>query len=146
MTFEGGPYVQVACFCEMVLQDKVNVISLIRVVDTLTHTESGPEPPEVMPAFSHTLWLVVMLKSGQAQGRRDLRIVPEYPSGETAPQVVQSVHFEGEEKGHNVILRLTFGFPLEGLYWFRIYIDDAALTAIPFRVKYNRSSVGSVTS
>ncbi|MFH1084646.1 MAG: hypothetical protein V1772_02620 [Chloroflexota bacterium] len=140
MTFEQGPYVQVACFCEMVLNEN-NVFSLIRIIDTLTRTAAGPQPPEDMEPFTHALNLVVMLKSGAARGRYDLRIQPEYPSGETAPDVVHSVHFEGEEKGHAEVLRSTFTFPLEGLYWFHVYVGDEKLTAIPLRVRYNRVAV-----
>jgi hypothetical protein len=36
----------------MVLE-KSGVLSLIRVVDVLTHTEAGPNPPEEMPSISH---------------------------------------------------------------------------------------------
>lgn len=35
-------------------------------------------------------------------------------------------------------MNLAFTFEVEGLYWFNIYLDDEKLTAIPFRVKYNR--------
>lgn len=145
MPFERGPYVQAACFCDMVLRSEGGVLSLIRVIDRLTHTETGPAPPEQMPAVSYPMNLVVMLKSGRARGRRTLRLVPELPSGETLPELTFTVHFEGEEKGQNVIMRPAFAFPLEGLYWFRIYLGDEELTAIPFRVRYNRTALGSTS-
>ena len=142
MAFEDGPFVQAACFCDMVIQDKAETLSLIRIIDTLTRTEGGPNPPEEMPPVLHTMKLVLMLKSGKARGRYNLRIVPELPSGETKDPIIVSVHFEGEEKGQNVVSDLRFPFTQEGLYWFHVYLDEDKLTAIPFRVKYSRIVVG----
>lgn len=71
MTFEGGPYVQVACFCEMALRDTTGALSLIRVVDTITHVVRGPAPPDSMPPITHQLTMVLALKSGKATGRFD---------------------------------------------------------------------------
>jgi hypothetical protein len=138
MGFHSGPYVQAACFCEMVLEDKSGVLSLIRIIDTLNHTEAGSAPPKTMPPFSFNLKLVLMLKSGKAEGRHELMIVPELPSGETKGSSTITAHLEGEEKGQNVVLNLVFTFELEGLYWFKVYLDDEILTAIPLRVRYNR--------
>lgn len=138
MAFEDGPFVQAACFCEMVLQEGSGVASLIRVVDTINHRAHGPEPPEEMQPFLYKLTLVVMLKSGSARGRHELKIVPEKPDGSTLDPVIHSFHFEGEEKGHNVFLNMNMTFEYEGLYWFDIFLGDEKLTAIPLRVKYLR--------
>jgi hypothetical protein len=62
------------------------VLSLIRLIDTLTHTEARPDAPEEMPPMTYTLKLVIMLKPGAARGRHELRIVPELPSGENLPE------------------------------------------------------------
>ena len=146
MAIEGGPYIQAACFCETVLEDKTGALSLIRIIDTVTHTAQGPNPPEDMPVMMYNLTLVVMLKSGDARGRWDLRVVPQLPNGATGESPQFTVHFEGEEKGCNAILKLSFPFEMEGLYWFKVYLDDEKLTAIPIRVKYNRIMTGSKPS
>jgi hypothetical protein len=138
MAYVGGPHIQAACFCEMVIEDKTGVMSLIRIIDTLTHTETGPNPPEDIPPVPVSMKLVLMLKSGKARGRSSLRIIPEFPTGATQELPIYSLHFEGEEKGHNFVLNLAYIFPIEGLYWFHIYIEEEKLTSIPFRVKYNR--------
>jgi len=52
MPFDRGPYVQAACICEMVIEDKTGAISLIRLIDTLTHEVGGPNPPDEMPPLS----------------------------------------------------------------------------------------------
>ena len=138
MAFEDGPYVQTACFCDVIIEDKTGVISLIRIIDTLTHTATGANPPDDMPPVPYSLKLVLMLKSGNARGRSNLRIVPELPTGETKEPFVVTTYFEGEERGQNVIANISFVFEVEGLYWFNVYLDDQKLTAIPFRIKYNR--------
>ena len=146
MTFKDGPYIQAACFCDQVIEDKSGVLSLIRVIDTLTHSEVGPNPPSTMPGFPHKLTLVIMMKSGKARGRYDLRIVPEKPSGESDNPFEVTVHFEGEEKGHNVVANMGITFDLEGLYWFKVYLDEKPWTAIPLRVKYQRVTTGPQSS
>jgi hypothetical protein len=86
--------------------------------------------------------MVLVYKSGKAQGRGELRIDLEEPSGLKAQIANVSVHFEGNEKGHNVFIDLQMEFKLEGLYWFHVFLDDALWTSIPFRVKYSRVMSG----
>lgn len=141
MAFEEGPYVQVACFCDVVLQDTSGAISLIRVIDTIYRSGSGPNPPEDMQSFNHSFNMVIMLKSGKARGRYNVTITPEMPNGETKDPILFTVHFDGEEKGANIITRMEFQFKYEGLYWFNVKLDDNLLTAIPLRVRYQRVSI-----
>ena len=146
MGFETGPFIQAACLCEKVLQEKDGVLTLVRIVDVVTHTAGGPNPPEDMPPLRQNYHLVVMLKSGTAIGRYNLTVVPQKPDGSTDDPVGGSVHFEGEEKGVNFIVNLSYEFTMEGLYWFKLYLDDEKLTEIPFRVKYNRVVTGPIRS
>ncbi len=142
MAFSGGPFIQAACFCDSVIEDKSGALSLIRIIDTITHTEATPSPPEEMPTFPFALKMVLMLKSGKARGRSNLMIVPELPTGATLNPVALTVHFDGEERGQNVITNMALNFEVEGLYWFNVYLDDDLFTAIPLRVKYNRVTAG----
>ncbi len=137
MAATEGPYVQVACFCDQVIEDKTGSFSLIRVVDLLTHSEVGPNPPERMPALTYRLKLVLMFKSGRAQGRAQMKVTPELPTGETESPLTFPIHFEGEEKGANVVVDFAYVFRYEGLYWFKIFIDSQLMTSIPLRVRYN---------
>jgi len=127
-----------AGLCEQVIEDKTGVLSLIRIIDTITHTEARPDAPLEMPQVTYPLKMVMMLKSGRARGRHELKIVPELPSGETKAPYVQSVQMEGEERGTNTIINMLFTFNAEGLHWFNVYFDDSLLTRIPLRIKYNR--------
>ena len=138
MGFEQGPYIQMAGLCEQVIEDKTGALSLIRIIDTITHTETRPDAPTEMPPVTYPMKMVIMLKSGRARGRHDLKIVPELPSGESKPPIVRGIHMEGEERGFNNIINMVFTFAMEGLYWFNVYFDDSLLTRIPLRIKYNR--------
>jgi hypothetical protein len=138
MKFEQGPYVQMAGLCDQVIEDKTGALSLIRIIDIVTHTEARPDAPEEMPDVTYPMKLVIMLKSGRARGRHELKTIPELPSGELKPPHKRSVQMEGEERGVNLIINMLFTFTMEGLYWFNVYFDDSLLTRIPLRVKYNR--------
>ena len=138
MVYEHGPYIQMAGFCEQVIEEKTGVLSLVRVVDTIMRSAQGPDAPAEMPSFKYPLKLVLMLKSGRAKGRHDLKVVAEMPSGESKEPLIQSIQLEGEERGANRIIQMQMEFTLEGLYWFNVYFDDTVLTRIPLRVKYDR--------
>jgi hypothetical protein len=136
MPFETGPFLQAACFAEQVIEDKSGVISLIRIIDTITRGASGPEVPDEMPPFTFGMKLVLMIKSGEAHGRHEIRIRPEEPSGLHQPPVSLPVHLEGGIFGTNLVNDFHYTFEQEGTYWFRIYFDDEFWTSIPFRVRY----------
>lgn len=138
MTFEQGPYIQVATLCEQVIEDKEGALSLIRIVDTVTHTVASPDAPSEMPPITYPIKMVIMLKSGRARGRHELKIIPEMPSGELKQPLITSIQMEGEERGFNHIVNMFFTFTMEGLYWFNIYLNDSLVTRIPLRTKYNR--------
>lgn len=143
--FERGPYIQIAAFCERILREADGVVSLIRVVDVITHTESGPTAPKEMPEFHFPLFLVITLKSGTARGRHDIMIIPEQPSGETLQPVTLSVNMEGEGKGTNITTRIDFSYKMEGLYWFIVQFDDQVITRLPLQVRYSRMVTGPTT-
>ena len=140
--FERGPYVQLAAFCERVLREADGVVSLIRVIDRITHTERGPNPPEEMPEVHFPLFLVLTFKSGTSRGRHNLTITPEQPSGETLQPITISANMEGEGKGINIGSRIDLPYRLEGLYWFNIQFDNQIITRIPLEVRYSRMVTG----
>ena len=140
MAFEKGPYLQVAAFCEQVIEDKSGVLSLIRVVDKITTTASGQQPPEEMPIFDLNLKLVLSLKSGEVKGSHPIRIVPELPSAETKEPMLLSVHLEGGNRGSNVIADMRMKMDMPGVYWVNVYFGDELLTRLPIEVIYSRFS------
>lgn len=64
----GGPYLAMALLCEKVLREADGVLSLIRIVDRITVSFSGPDAPVQMPPAPVNLTLVVGFKSGFARG------------------------------------------------------------------------------
>ena len=141
MSLESGPYVQIAGFFDYIIEDKSGSLSLIRMIDTIIHQERGSNPPDEMPQIVFSSKMVIALKSGKARGRNIVRIVPELPNGSTKDAIPVSVQFDGEEKGYNIILNITFPITLEGLYWFYVYLGegtDTLLSKIPLRARYER--------
>lgn len=143
--FEEGPYLRTACFCESVIEGKDGVLSLIRLIDLLTITVSGPEAPDDMPPVDASYKLVVASVPGAAKGRHEVKIVPELPSGirENDRALVVSVHFESEGKVTPILIDYRYRFEQEGLYWFHLLLDDQLWSKIPFQVRYNRLTAGS---
>ena len=140
--FEWGPYVQVAAFCEQVLREQDNVVSLIRIVDVINTTAQGPNAPEEMPELRHPLMMFIALKSGTARGRYNVTITPQLPSGETLQEIAMSVRLEGENKGHNITSNVDIPYRMEGLYWFIVRFDGNILTRLPLEIRYSRVVTG----
>jgi len=138
MAFERGPHVNIAAFCEQVIEDKSGVLSLIRVVDRMNMVAQGPTAPEEMPPAMLNWFLVITMKSGEARGSHSVKIEPELPSGIRLEPMIMSVHFEGGNRGQNVVSRLNMKLEMPGIYWFRILVDDQFLTQIPVEVIYSR--------
>lgn len=140
--FERGPYIQVAAFCERVLTEGDGVKSLIRIVDVVNHSVSGPSAPQEMPEFHYPLHMVLIFKSGTAHGRHDITITPELPSGETLPPLTTSIRLEGEGRGVAVTGPMDMPFSKEGLHWFNVRFDDQIITRMPLDVRYSRLTTG----
>ena len=138
MSFEGGPYLITAAFCEQVIEDKSGVLSLIRIVDRMYITAQGPNAPEEMPPAALNWFLVLTLKSGKVHGSHQIKIEPELPSGLRGSPISVSAHLEGGNRGTNIISRLGMKLEMPGVYWFRIYFDENFLTQIPIEVIYSR--------
>ena len=134
---DQGPYLSAAFFCEKVLIEQDGVKSAIRIIDRVTHTVVGPNPPSEMEPWKYAMSLFVRFKSGRARGTHTLGIHPVKPSGETLPSRQMSILFEGEEdRGIDSIGVITMEFDQTGIYWFNISINDVVVTRIPFRVIY----------
>jgi len=146
MTFETGPYLKMACFCEHVLREADGVASLVRVIDRLIHTEAKPDAPAEMPPVKYKMKLVIMLIPGSAMGRHDLKIEREQPSGIRDKPIAITVQMEGGNRGSNIIMDTEMTFPIEGVYWFNVYLDDVLLTKMPFQVLYQRMSIPSAAA
>jgi len=138
-----GPFIQAALICEKVLDEKDGVLSVVRIIDRLTHSINAPTLPAELPKVNFQCVILLMLKSGRARGRHQIEVVMEHPSGQRNQLVSSSVQLEGEERGANLVLRIGLTFDAEGLYWFDIKLDDRLYTRIPFRMMYQLVSTGT---
>lgn len=136
---ESGPHLNMAVFCEQVIEDKSGVLSLIRIVDRMHIQVQGPNAPEQMPPADINWWLVLMFKSGRTRGSQSIKIEPETPSGLRKQPVIMSGHFEGGIRGVNIVTRMAMRAESPGLYWFRIYVEDQFVTQIPMEIIYSRT-------
>jgi hypothetical protein len=133
-----GPYLNAALLCEKVLQEKDEVISAIRLIDRITLTVHASSSPETLPPMPVSLYALISFKSGNARGRNTLKWVTETPSGLRQPEQLLTVHFDGEDRGVNLVLNLNMVVDQEGVYWFDIFLEDQLITRIPLRILYQR--------
>lgn len=147
---ETGPHVAVAALCERVISEGDGVISLIRVVDRLTQTATGPDPPEEMPPLVvDNVQCVIALKSDQARGRNELKLVMEGPDGARELLGAQDITLEPGNRGINIIAGVRLGLAHEGVYWIDVLFGppgadpehEQLLTRIPVEVVYQRQRV-----
>jgi hypothetical protein len=140
----SGPFVQAALICEKMLTSNDGVLSPIRVIDRVTISAGGSEPPAEMPPSQVDFILCIMLKSGDARGRHVLKLRGEKPSGEQLPALEVNLNFEGADRGNNVNIDLKgIVFDMEGLWWFDVLFGDneTILTRVPLRLLYQSQRV-----
>jgi hypothetical protein len=143
-----GPHLNIAAICERVITESDGAVTLIRVVDRLIHTATGPEPPEVMPPLSvDNLQMVISLKADQARGRYALKLVIEAPDGGRTDVGEQDVHLTAGIQGINLVVGLRLALGQEGVYWIDVLFggphgqQDELMTRIPLEVVYQRQRV-----
>lgn len=136
-----GPFLGIAVFCEMVLNEKDNVQSVIRIIDRYT-IKAAPNSPAIMPPTPIPLRALIMLKAGAAKGKHTVTLQPRTPSGGLLPKAGLPVLFEGEDRGVSLDLRMGFEASEEGLYWFDVFLNEKRMTSIPFRILYERATLG----
>jgi hypothetical protein len=143
MADSGGPYVMLAALCEQVIEAADGRISVINVVESVTHRRQGPDIPDEMPPFDLQIKSVIELVAGKAKGRYSVKVQPEDPSGAKMQAVEHTVRF-GEGSGIRLIGDIQMKLEKEGLYWIDIVLvrgrgDNKAeelLTRMPLRVVY----------
>jgi hypothetical protein len=137
-----GPFVAVATFCEKVMREADNVISVLRVVDQLNVTATGPDVPDEMPPAPTNLHIAIVLRRGEARGRQKVKLRPEAPGGELRDVAIENfITLTGDpEAGANIVIDFSgFAVDREGLWWFDVLFGDAEtlLARIPLRVSYH---------
>lgn len=127
------PWVAVACICEKVLREEDGVLSAIRIVDRFQVQTKGL-PAGATPAVPLTA--LISLKSGNVEGRSDLSMRLNTPSG-TSVDVSETypMFLKGKEHGFNVIVNMLLPAKEFGSYELEVYWNsEVLLTVIPFRL------------
>lgn len=139
---EMRPWVQVAAFCNLALQDTTGALSVIRIFDRYTVVGTTPE----MPPSNIQMTLVIVFKSGAMIGNFSIGVRPVTPTGQQMPAMEFPGLFEGYERGVQVILPMGMLVQEQGLYWFDVLVDNQLFTRIPLRVMYQRIPQGFAAS
>jgi hypothetical protein len=138
-----GPFLKAALFCENVIEDKQGLLTLIRVIDRVIQQATGPDAPAEMPPIqNYPITAVVMFVSGAARGSHEVQLSLELPNGISRNLGTNTILLEGEDRGANLIARMTLSLDQQGLYWLDVRIDGQRLTRVPLRVVYLRVSPG----
>lgn len=141
----GGPYLQVAAFCERVLHEVDGVLTPVRLVDrflvpVFDPPELGPPPQPVRTQ------LLIALKAGKAQGRHTVRIQMMEPSGLLRDPTDVDILLEGEDRGANLVVPVEISSNEEGLYWLSVTLQDRTLTRMPLRIVHQLVRLASVST
>jgi hypothetical protein len=137
-----GPFIAAALICERVLQEKDGVLSVIRIIDQLSHTIVASSMPEELPKVPYNLTFLITFKSGRGRGRHNVALTMEDPSGMKKQLFAQSIQLEGENRGANLVIQSNITFSTEGIYWFDVLLEQETITRIPFKVIYQLVSPG----
>jgi hypothetical protein len=131
---EMRPWIQLAAFCNIALQDTTGALSVIRIFDRYTIVGTSPE----MPPSNIQMTLVIIFKSGAMVGNYTIGVRPVTPTGQQMPPMEFPGLFEGYERGVQVILPMGMLVQEQGLYWFDVLVDQQLFTRIPLRVMYQK--------
>jgi hypothetical protein len=128
------PYLAAALFCEKVLTETDNVLSAIRVVDTVNLTPF-PDRPAAGMIIPLPITLLVMIKTGNAQGEQEilLRVVPPSGKGEEVGKW-QFVLTSPPESGVAFKVPVSLRWEGEGVYWVELSRGDTLFARAPLRV------------
>ena len=131
--------------CENVLAERDDVMSAIRIVDTLTVPPRQPGQPNIgdICCFGR-LQLLTILKNGDATGEFQCQFVCRDPTQKTTPVAVADVVVDGgPEGGQNMAGPALVRWAGEGLYWIELMIGDTLIAKTPLKIKLEEAKPSS---
>jgi hypothetical protein len=127
------PWVAIAVFCESFLEEKDDVLSAIRIVDTFTiQRPPGWDESQPVPIAVNCL---VGFKSGDVRGDKKLRIYIVSPSNRRKKAYEKTVTFLGGNSGVNLKIRMGLHAKATGMYWIEVYVEKWLATRIPLTIR-----------
>ena len=134
------PYLKFGVICENALQERDNVLSLVRIVDKFTITITGKEPPDQLPEGVKVLTIVMGWVGGLGKHAATFNIVS--PGGETQPSPRSwSFNLDAINHGYNIIAKLPVKIGKEGVYWIEFILNGQVKSRTPFQVVYERQQL-----
>ncbi len=127
------PYVTAAMFCEKVLVEKDEVVSVMRMIDNMQYRLEGPGLPENVKAALNVQALI-SLKAGPVEGEHTVSLVLEKPTGERKEVFSTTLKFLTPDQGQNLIASMTIGVDEDGLFWMDVLFDGEVLTRTPLKI------------
>lgn len=136
-----GPYLIMASFCEKVLQERDDVFTAIRLVDTLQLLAMSGEKPDEMPAVTIRAYFLVRFASENLTASREFRLFCTNPSEEKKQVVASTIYFEESGLGVNINVTANLGLKAEGVYWFDVYLDEEHFAHVPLKIAYMKAQI-----
>jgi hypothetical protein len=133
---EGLPYITAALFCDRVIEGKDGVLSVIRIIER-AQIELGTNDPVLLQqkvALGLQITGLICIKAGPLEGKFNIRIEAQKPSGKRADLHVFPIELHGGDTGANLILNLTIAVDEDGTHWFDVFFEDRLLTKIPLTI------------
>ena len=144
-----GPLLNVAVFCERTLQEKDDVISLIRIIDRVLVGDISQAPPGIQqssPAQIKStpegelveigvhLGFFIRFTSLKLEAERELQIVIRNPLNEEVELTRIPMKFVTDKNGYNFRGDLMLRMKHFGQYWMLLFMDGALITRVPLDV------------
>jgi len=127
-----GPWVAAATICEKLLQERDNVLSIIRMVDVF----NVPKPPTPDAILHLPLTGIVAFRSGGVKGTRAVRVYGVSPIRKRKKILDVKVEFLGGNSGSNIRLDIIFAVKSEGQHWLDVYVDKLLVTRVPVMIVF----------
>ncbi len=132
-----GPFVQVAVFCDDVMQESNGRLTVLRLVTEVNVEAAGDDPPEVMPTVPVSLTMLLVVNGGGKPGVYEASVDVIAPNGRTRTAQGQSeIDLKHEYFTANVIIKTTIPIDLPGVYWFVVRLAGRETVRLPLNVTY----------
>jgi hypothetical protein len=139
-----GPFLTAALFCEDLSHDDEGVLTIHRVVESLTFEIPADAPADSLSPeipFTHQLGFYLVFKTDRGDGKHHVKLVCEHPDKTEsvvfdAPLVAQPMH-----NGCSLALQLNMEFHRAGIRWYRVELDGKPVTKVPLLVFFERKAV-----
>jgi len=128
------PMLQIAVFCERILEENDGVMSIMRIVDRVI---ISTDKDEMQPGMVE-LGIVVAVKSGDAIGKRKVKLVGVDPKGESIFQILSEFDLKGAGHGTRIAKQIPIPVASPGMHWCDVYIDNQLHTKMPLDIVYRK--------